>query len=73
MNRRIIREVVKRHASEMLAISGVVGIGVGESQGKPCILVFVRDKRAVVQKIPNTLEGYIVRVEESGDFRARTG
>jgi hypothetical protein len=74
MPRRRVREVLKRHADDLMAVPGVVGIGVGESQGMPCILVFVVEKNAeVLRQIPNTLEGYLIQVEESGDFRARVG
>jgi hypothetical protein len=74
MNRRRIREVLKRHSADLMAIPGVVGIGVGEYQSMPCILVFIREKKAaILRQIPNILEGYAVQVEESGDFRARAG
>ena len=69
---RGIREVLKRHTDELMAVPGVVGIGVGKSQGTPCIVVFVVQKNAeVLQQIPKSLEGYAVSVEESGEFRAR--
>lgn len=74
MTRMRVREVLKRHTTELMAIPGVVGIGVGVSQGMPCILVFVLKKNAtLLKKIPNTLEGYKIQVEESGGFRARAG
>lgn len=74
MPRRKIREVLKRHTDELMAVPSVVGIGEGECQGMPCIIVFVVDKSSkVVRQIPNTLEGYLVQLKESGEFHARMG
>lgn len=71
MLRRNIQEVLKKHTDELMAIPGVVGIAEGESQGKPCIRVFVVDRKSeLLKRIPNMLEGYLVKLEESGEFRA---
>ena len=74
MANRRIREVLKRNTDKLMAVPGVVGIGVGKSRGMPCIVVFVMQKKAeVLRQIPESLEGYPVNVEESGEFRARVG
>ena len=66
-----IKELLKRHAAELMEVPGVTGVAEGESQGKPCIRVFVLDKNyEILRRIPNTIEGYPVQVEESGEFRA---
>ncbi len=66
-----ITEVLKEHTDELMAMSGVVGVGEGMYGGKPCIKVFVIKKSIkVVQDIPAYLEGYSVIIEESGEFRA---
>ena len=71
MPRRNIREVLKRHTDELMAVPGVVGIAEGESQGMPCIKLFVVDRNSeLLRQIPDTLEGYLLQVEESGEFRA---
>ena len=68
---RNIKEVLKKHATELMEIPGVAGVAEGESQGKPCIMVFVLDRNhELLRQIPSTLEGYLVQVEESGEFRA---
>lgn len=66
-----IREVLKRHTDKLMAVPGVVGIGEGESHGKPCIRVFVVDRNSEALKLlPEDLEGYLLDIEESGEFRA---
>ena len=74
MNKKGVRGVLKRHAAELMATPGVVGIGVGKFKGLPCILVFVTEmKAAALSQIPNALDGYVVQIKESGDFQARVG
>ena len=71
MPRRSIREVLKSHTDELMAIPGVVGVAEGESQGRRCIKVFVMDKNSkLLRQIPDRIEGYQLQVEESGEFRA---
>jgi len=71
MPRRNIREVLKRHTDELMAVPGVVGIAEGESQGMPCIKIFAVDRNSeLLRQLPDTLEGYLLQVEESGEFRA---
>ena len=66
-----IRDVLKRHTDELMAVPGVVGIAEGLSQGRPCIKVFVVDKNSgVVRQIPESIEGCLIQVEESNEFRA---
>ena len=66
-----IREVLERHTDELMAVPGVVGIAEGLSQGRPCIKVFVVERNSeLLRRIPNTLEGYLIQVEESNEFRA---
>jgi len=66
-----IREVLKRHTDELMAIPGVVGVAQGDSRGKPCIRVFVVDGNSeLLKRIPAKLEGYPLQTEESGKFRA---
>ncbi len=71
MAARAIDEVLKEHAKAVMSIPGVVGIGQGLCKGTPCIKVFVIKKTPELdRKIPNTLEGYQVVVEETGEVRA---
>lgn len=66
-----IREVLERHTDELMAVPGVVGIAEGLSQGRPCIKVFVVDRNSkLLRRIPETIEGFLLQIEESGEFRA---
>ena len=74
MPTKSIGDVLARRTGELMAVPGVVGVGEGVSRGKPCIIVFVVKKDAeALRRIPASLDGYPVRVEASGEFRASTG
>ncbi len=49
---------------------GVTGTAIGLSKGKPCLKVYVKDRRAA-GKIPSRVDGHRVEVEETGTFKAR--
>ena len=54
-----------------MAVPGVVGIGQGEYEGKPCIKVLVTEKSPeLLNQIPEDLGGYPVIIEETGEFHA---
>ena len=66
-----IEEVLKEHTPELMSTPGVVGTAQGLCEGQPCIKVFAVEKTwNLEQKIPHTLEGYPVVIEETGKFRA---
>ena len=72
MSRRDINAVLNDHDDTLMAIPGVAGVYVGlQEDGKtPCLRVMaVRKTPALVRKIPKTLEGYPVIVEETGGIR----
>ena len=64
--------VMNDHVEALMAIPGVVGVGVGALEdGAPCILVFVSRKTGEHERlVPRELEGHRVVVEETGEFRA---
>jgi len=71
MPRKTIDSVLREHAARLLAIDGVEGAAIGKYGGKPCISVYITGKAPErLQQIPANLEGYRVKVEESGNFRA---
>ncbi len=71
MSAKTIEEVLKGHTNDLMAIPGVVGTAQGLCNGKPCIKVFVIKKTPELEaKIPGELEGYTVKIEETGEFRA---
>lgn len=74
MPNETVRRVLERHAREIAALPGVVGVAEGETNGGPCVTVYVAEKTAaVVGRIPDDLEGWPVVVRESGEFRGLPG
>jgi hypothetical protein len=65
-----VARVLEEHAQELMALPGVVGVGVGERNGSPCLRVFVVRRTPDVAAVPPELGGYPVEVEETGEFRA---
>ncbi len=71
MPAKTIQEVLAEHTDAWMATPGVVGTAIGELEGRSCIKVFVAEKtEELLAKIPGTLEGYPVVLEETGEFRA---
>lgn len=71
MPSRTIEDVLKEHANNLMAISGVVGTGQGLCEGEPCIKVFlIKKTQKLEEKIPREIEGYKVKIEETGRVRA---
>jgi hypothetical protein len=65
-----IEEVLTEHTKELMSIPGVAGVAQGICNGKPCIKVYVvKETPELKRKIPETLEGYKVMIEETGEFR----
>jgi hypothetical protein len=72
MKQKPIGDVLKQFTDSLLAIKGVVGVGQGLCDEKPCIKVFIiEDSKEIRSKIPSSLGGYVVSVEASGEFKAR--
>jgi hypothetical protein len=68
---KTIGQVQQDHTDAWMAIPGVVGTGIGQDKGKPCILVFTASNtKQVREKIPSTVEGYPVVVRYIGEVRA---
>ena len=70
MAAKAIEEVLTEHTKELMSIPGVEGVAQGICNGKPCIKVYVvKESPELKRKIPETLEGYKVMIEETGEFR----
>lgn len=72
MTRKDINAVLKDHDKELLAIPGVVGVYVGllPDDKTPCLKVMViKETDDLKRKIPKSIEGYPVLIEESGVIR----
>jgi hypothetical protein len=72
MTRKDINAVLKDHDKELLAIPGVVGVYVGllPDDKTPCLKVMVvKETEDLKRRIPKSIEGYPVLIEESGVIR----
>ena len=68
---KTIESVLKEHTEELMSIPGVVGTAQGLCGDEPCIKVFVIEKTpALVQQVPEIIEGFQVEMEETGEVRA---
>jgi DhnA family fructose-bisphosphate aldolase class Ia len=71
MPEKTIEQVQQDHTDAWMAIPGVVGTGIGQDKGKPCILVFTASNtKQVRRKIPSLVDGYPVVVRYMGEVRA---
>ena len=71
MPSKSISEVLKEHTDELMSIPGVAGTAQGLCDNKPCIKVYVvKRSLELEQKIPKKIEGFVVDVEETGEFHA---
>ena len=67
---RSIQDVLSLHTEEWMTLPGVVGTGIGECDGVPCIRVFLaQEMPESMEAIPNSVDGYRVDVEVTGSFR----
>ncbi|HJX31475.1 MAG TPA: hypothetical protein VJ624_06445 [Thermodesulfobacteriota bacterium] len=72
MTQKDINAVLKDHDKELLAIPGVVGVYVGllPDDKTPCLKVMVvKETEDLKSRIPKSIEGYPVLIEESGVIR----
>jgi hypothetical protein len=68
-----IHEIRDKYESEIMAIPGVTGIGIGDHDRKPGLAIKVYVDRLTPElktRIPGELEGYPVNTEETGEFQA---
>jgi len=66
-----VLDVKGRHEVELLQLPGVQGVGIGDEAGRPVINVYVDKKvKALQESIPPEFDGYPVRIEVTGPFRA---
>ncbi|HYQ86009.1 MAG TPA: hypothetical protein VES59_02075 [Bacteroidota bacterium] len=71
MAQRDINLVKEAHTKELMSVPGVIGVYVGAlDDGKPCIgVMVVKKSSALEQRIPGMLEGYPVRIDETGEIK----
>jgi len=65
-----IEQAQEELTPQVMALPGVVGIAIGECEGKPCIKVLVVARTEELdEKIPSAHRGFEVRVQEVGEIR----
>jgi hypothetical protein len=66
---------MEAHVDELMAIPGVTGVATGELDDRtPCILVLTAESPDEIDLgVPDILEGYPVRLLESGEIRPMRG
>ena len=72
-----IQAVSRRHEEQLMKLPNVVGVGIGEKEGKEVIKVFVAHKVSESELrpqdvVPKTLEGWDTDVEEIGFIAAQS-
>ena len=71
VSNRDIKTVMETHARDLMSIPGVTAVAIGQlTDGTPCIKIYVAEKtEALMDKLPDKIEGFPVVVEESGEFK----
>ena len=72
MTRKDINDVLRAHDQELMAIPGVVGVYVGllpDDKTSCLVVMVVKVTKDLRKKIPESIEGYLVLLEESGIIR----
>jgi hypothetical protein len=72
-----IEAVSRKHEEQLMKLPNVVGVGIGEKEGKEVIKVFVTHKVSESELrpqdiVPKTLEGWETDVEEIGFIAAQS-
>src|SRR5688572_6031702 len=68
---RPLSAVLAEHAPRLMEMPGVVAVGEGENaSGRPCLRVWATGADQVRTRLPKTIDGYDVVVEESGPIEA---
>jgi hypothetical protein len=68
-----IESAIREHSDALMALVGVEGLGQGLCDGEPCIRVFVANAAPeVIRQVRDILQGFLVDIEETGDFQAFT-
>ena len=71
MPAQTIEQVQEKYQDQWMALPGVVGVAIGENEGKLVLKVMViKITTELEQKVPKNVEGYDVILEETGEFRA---
>jgi hypothetical protein len=71
MPHRSIENVHQSVTEDWMKTPGVAGTAIGLLDGRPCIKVYVVERTPeLVARIPESVDGYPVVMEVTGEFRA---
>ncbi len=66
-----VSDVKRRHESRLMKMRGVVGVGIGQKDGKECICIYVeQDSPKLRSALPQSLDEVPVEVVVAGTFKA---
>ncbi len=66
-----INVILDKHHDEIMAIPGVVGVGIGNKNGSSAIVIMVKELTPVLKtKLPQSLDGVPVAIEQTGEISA---
>jgi hypothetical protein len=68
---KLLREIQARHQMKLLGrIAGLTGMGISRDGQQDAFVIYARKRTAaLMNQLPNSIEGVPVRVVESGEFR----
>ena len=67
-----VADILQNHTEQLMALPGVVAVGQGECDGRPCIKVFAAaSSPELLAQLPKEIEGVVVALEISGVIKAR--
>jgi len=71
VSEKTIEQVLEERTDQWMTIPGVEGTAIGLFQGAPCIMILSSvAPRQLRSKIPETLNGYQVVIQQTGTFQA---
>jgi hypothetical protein len=71
VNEKTIEQVLEERTDQWMAIPGVEGTAIGLFEDNPCIMILSSVASEQLRgKIPETLNGYNIVIQETGTFRA---
>ena len=67
-----VADILSHHTEQLMTLPGVVAVGQGECDGRPCIKVFAAaSSPELLAQLPKKIDGVGVELEISGAIKAR--
>ena len=71
VSEKTIEQVLEERTDQWMAIPGVEGTAIGLFEDRPCIMILSSvAPQQLRSKIPETLNGYNIVIQQTGTFRA---